>query len=455
MEKNQSHSSYPDSGDSSPRSREVDDTPSWAPPSSNYKVKFMCSYGGKIQPRPHDNHLAYIGGDTKIISLDRTINYSSFTAKLSSLSSSFSSPCLCFKYQLPDEDLDALISVTNDEDLEHMMLEYDRLFRASSPKPARLRIFLFNLSPTSFGSGDTAKSEGQWFVDALNSVPAPQPDSGNSDCLFGLEKGFPTDVPMTTTQLASDTAAAVAAPAQPQQQPPSIPEVVGSDKDFPTRLELEGRPGDSVMNHQIQDFQRFQISNDEQVVVSNARGEFYVPENVAPGVRSPVSVQAPMPISGNYVQERHVTNGSDQQKQQVYLIPMGNGMYQSQAMMRPVTGQMGPGPGYYGVERVVQEVYREQQHPAYNVIQQQQQQQGNKVGVYSREGMGVAEQQQQGYIQVGYDSSGRLVYFTPGPMSAMDARIATTGAVNQDVKVVAAAATTVTDTTKIAQAQAS
>ncbi|GKV27758.1 hypothetical protein SLEP1_g36893 [Rubroshorea leprosula] len=31
------------------------------------------------------------------------------------------------KYQLPNEDLDALISVTTDEDLENMMDEYDRL----------------------------------------------------------------------------------------------------------------------------------------------------------------------------------------------------------------------------------------------------------------------------------------------------------------------------------------
>ncbi|KAI9113756.1 hypothetical protein K1719_015007 [Acacia pycnantha] len=45
---------------------------------------------------------------------------------------------VCFKYQLPGEDLDALISVTNDEDLEHMMVEYDCLYRASA-KPARLR----------------------------------------------------------------------------------------------------------------------------------------------------------------------------------------------------------------------------------------------------------------------------------------------------------------------------
>ena len=113
---------------------------------------------------------------------------------------------VCLKYQLPGEDLDALISVTNDEDLEHMMLEYDRLCRPSN-KQARLRLFLFPLTPlasTSFGSNET-KSERQWFVDALNSVQI-QPLEGSSlqaaasetnpDFLFGLDKGLAPPPPV-------------------------------------------------------------------------------------------------------------------------------------------------------------------------------------------------------------------------------------------------------------------
>nr|GMD89218.1 PB1 domain-containing protein [Ipomoea batatas] len=154
---NYSYSSYPDSVNSSPRSREVDcENASWdEPPSSNYKVKFMCSYGGKIHPRPHDNQLSYVGGDTKILSVDRNIRFSSFMSKLSTLYEAD----VCFKYQLPGEDLDALISVTNDEDLELMMLEYDRLQRASN-KPARLRLFLFPFSsPADPGCALTLKSD--------------------------------------------------------------------------------------------------------------------------------------------------------------------------------------------------------------------------------------------------------------------------------------------------------
>jgi hypothetical protein len=183
---NYAYSSYPDSGDSSPLSREIEcENPSWDEPpqqasSLNYKVKFMCSYGGKIQPRPHDNQLAYVAGETKILAVDRTVKFPAIKSKLSSLIPDVDA--VCFKYQLPGEDLDALISVTNDEDLEHMMSEYDRLYRASA-KPARLRLFLFPLlnpndapdtAPVlaTFGSSQQQlpKSERQWLVDALNSV---------------------------------------------------------------------------------------------------------------------------------------------------------------------------------------------------------------------------------------------------------------------------------------------
>lgn len=198
---NYSYNSYPESGGSSPRSREIDfenPQPSEDQSTGNYKVKLMCSYGGKIHPRPHDNQLAYIGGETKILAVDRTIKFSALLAKLAAV-------CdvdVCFKYQLPGEDLDALISVTDDEDLDHMMNEYDRLNRASS-KPARLRLFLFPVtvqtpsitSVHSFGSTE-GRSERERLVDALNSGPVPSstppfPTHGNADFLFGSEKGVP------------------------------------------------------------------------------------------------------------------------------------------------------------------------------------------------------------------------------------------------------------------------
>ncbi|AET00079.1 octicosapeptide/phox/Bem1p (PB1) domain protein [Medicago truncatula] len=70
------------------------------------RVKLMITYGGKIQPRLtalHDHRrYSYIGGDNKIIIVDRNINFFDLMAKLST----FMFSDVCFKYQLLGEDFD-------------------------------------------------------------------------------------------------------------------------------------------------------------------------------------------------------------------------------------------------------------------------------------------------------------------------------------------------------------
>ncbi|KAL5162749.1 hypothetical protein HKD37_07G019797 [Glycine soja] len=162
-----SHSHYPpdldaDSVSSSPRSDHFHD----APP----RVRFMCSFGGKILPRPHDNQLRYVGGDTRIVAVPRSITFSALILKLSKLSGMSN---ITAKYQLPNEELDALISVTTDEDVENMMDEYDRVTHNQNPRSARLRLFLFpegeDSRANSIGSllNGSANRE-NWFLDALN-----------------------------------------------------------------------------------------------------------------------------------------------------------------------------------------------------------------------------------------------------------------------------------------------
>ena len=442
--------SYPDSHDSSPRSREIDpENGSWDETPSNYKVKFMCSYGGKIHPRPQDNQLAYVGGETKILSVDRNIKFPAFMSKISSICDGE----VCLKYQLPGEDLDALISVTNDEDLEHMMLEYDRLCRPSN-KQARLRLFLFplNLSAsTSFGSNET-KSERQWFVDALNSVqiqplegssPQAAASETNPDFLFGLDKGLAPPLPVKL---------------QDPTPPPTVPDVLPKDYSVRSDPGSEDRHvvGDPVVSpvdiqRQIQELQRMQIASQEQAMFqrksdeSNTRpypAEYYaqkIPEKL---------VQAPQPVPVTYWPERQMTTGGYQvaastgTEQSVYLIHTSAGVYQAPGL-RPMTGQLAQ--PYYGMPRVVSDVYREQQ--VYNAAPQHQQQ---KVGGYG-EGMGMMRPPasgvgvtEQGYTQVGYDSAGRQVYYT-APGGAVPSYQAVTTAdirqgavtVNQDGKVVA------------------
>ncbi|KAA0065072.1 hypothetical protein IC582_006343 [Cucumis melo] len=420
---NYSYSSYPDSRDSSPRSCE---NPSWDDPSTNlnpthhsYKVKFMCSYGGKIQPRAHDNQLTYTGGDTKILAVDRTITFSALSSRLSSLCCDVT---VCFKYQLPGEDLDALISVTNDEDLEHMMLEYDRLYRVS--KPARLRLFLFPLNPpvvpTILASQDP-KSDRQWFVDALNSVriqpledssspPVDPPGSAsNPDFLFGFDKGYhPTPVPGSNlTDLPTSNTAVKDVSA-------------GSDCGSEDR-HLVGEPAvsPSEFQKQILDLQRLQVTNERSSDETNSKtsaSDSHPPkiaEKIAP---PPAAVPLPVPLAvptAYFPDRQMISSGytvaasanAPATDQSIYLIPTAAGLFQAQTL-RPISGPVGHQP-YYGMP-----TYREAQ--VHSSVAQP------NVGVYTSEGIQMMQPKitvnEAGYTQVAYDhNTGRQVYFTTAP----------------------------------------
>ncbi|XWS73210.1 hypothetical protein CRYUN_Cryun02cG0107000 [Craigia yunnanensis] len=110
-------------------------------PSSNdetLRVKFLCSFLGSILPRPQDGKLRYVGGETRIVSLPRDISYEELMSKMRELYDG----AAVLKYQQPDEDLDALVSVVNDDNVTNMMEEYEKL--GSADGFTRLRIFLFS-----------------------------------------------------------------------------------------------------------------------------------------------------------------------------------------------------------------------------------------------------------------------------------------------------------------------
>ncbi|KAK6156705.1 hypothetical protein DH2020_010953 [Rehmannia glutinosa] len=447
MENYSYNSSYPESGDSSPRSREIEfeNPPPWEDsqgnqPPSNYKVKFMCSYGGKIHPRPNDNQLSYIGGETKILAVDRSIRFGSLFSKLVAMCDSEN---ISFKYQLPGEDLDALISVTNDDDLEHMMHEYERLYRAS-PKPARLRIFIFstqnhslNSSTRSFGS-DEVKSEKERFVEALNSAPImtaplqsaspvapqPQPPTGNADFLFGLEKAN----------------AMVAQPPSQQPMVGRVPEV--EDPVVVPGMDERFSGMDPIQKH-IQDLQRLRLEeqhgiyrrkSDDNLAGGFTGAEYYkVPEKI-----NPVAVQGGVPywtdrqqVPGGVYPTSTISN-----EQPVYMMPPPSSAYNA-PMMRQVTGA--PTQGYYTVQRMPPEVYRDQQQQMYNMIPQAAMPSmaaaPQKAAGYS-EGYGMVRQAttggvgmvtEAGYAQMAYDSGmGRQVIYTaPGGVMGAPAQVQT------------------------------
>lgn len=129
------------------------------------RVKFLCSFLGSIMPRPQDGKLRYVGGETRIVSVSRDISFEELMGKMRELYEGVA----VLKYQQPDEDLDALVSVVNDDDVVNMMEEYDKL--GSGDGFTRLRIFLFSQSEQDgsahFIDGDDPERR---YVDALNSL---------------------------------------------------------------------------------------------------------------------------------------------------------------------------------------------------------------------------------------------------------------------------------------------
>ncbi|KAE8714560.1 Detected protein of unknown function [Hibiscus syriacus] len=112
-------------------------------------------FGGRILPRPNDGKLRYVGGETRIISIMKNLTYEELARKTAAICNQPHT----IKYQLPGEDLDALISVCSDEDLQHMIEEYHELERNGSYQ--RLRLFLVSLneheSPGSFEGRNTPR----------------------------------------------------------------------------------------------------------------------------------------------------------------------------------------------------------------------------------------------------------------------------------------------------------
>ncbi|XP_030537800.1 uncharacterized protein LOC115746242 [Rhodamnia argentea] len=423
--------SCPESRDSSPRFREIDSDPnlSFDEPPSSAKVKLLCSYGGRIQPRPHDHHLVYAGGDTKLLSVDRSVRFSALVSKLSSLTGASE---FCLKYQLPGEDLDALVSVINDEDLEHMLLEHDRLCSAPA-KPARLRLFLFALNSRSLSSGSSdPKSERQWLGDALDSAQAVNFQAANPDYLFGFDNVF----------------SAVPPPVNLQDfvRVPVVADYGLEDR----RVAGEQVAPAAEIQQQIRALERAQISDQQQEAVTNVSGDVVNPgvgtgEYLAAPVKpeklattAPATVQVAPPVqipAATYLPERPVTGGgfplAVNGGQAAYYIPApGGGGYF--AAVQPVTGPIGQ--GFYGVQRQGPELYREQ--ALYSAVQPQQ----AKAGAYS-EGIQVVQQSvtmtETGFPQVVYYTAagGVVPAYQAAAAAATVNGMQSGGALTQDGKV--------------------
>ncbi|XVE63915.1 hypothetical protein DITRI_Ditri07aG0059400 [Diplodiscus trichospermus] len=106
---------------------------------SSEAIKFLCSYGGKILPRSSDGKLRYIGGLTRVLSIDRSISFTELMVKLVE----FCGYSVTLRCQLPNGDLDTLISIKSDDDLANVIEEYDEAALTSiSSAPSKIRTIL-------------------------------------------------------------------------------------------------------------------------------------------------------------------------------------------------------------------------------------------------------------------------------------------------------------------------
>ncbi|CDY72321.1 BnaAnng40670D [Brassica napus] len=90
---------------------------------SGSSLKFLCSYGGKILPRSTDGKLRYVGGHTRVLSVDPSISFEELTKKLFE----FCGYSVDLRCQLPNGDLETLISVKSDEELTNIVELHNRV----------------------------------------------------------------------------------------------------------------------------------------------------------------------------------------------------------------------------------------------------------------------------------------------------------------------------------------
>lgn len=116
------------------------------------KLKLVCSFNGALQPRPPSGDLRYVGGETRIVSVDRGgVSFSRLASKIADLCPSIPrSGGFSVKYRLlagagraGDGGGDApLVSVASDDDVRCMIEEHDKLEERG--KHARLWVFVFS-----------------------------------------------------------------------------------------------------------------------------------------------------------------------------------------------------------------------------------------------------------------------------------------------------------------------
>ncbi|KAK3146432.1 hypothetical protein QOZ80_3BG0266050 [Eleusine coracana subsp. coracana] len=101
------------------------------------RMKLTCSHGGRLVSSVPDASPRYVGGVTRVLAVPRSASFHDLAARLSSEMAG-GAEVRALKHRLADDEA-IIVTVTCDEELAHMVHEYDRL-RAKRPHAA-FRVF--------------------------------------------------------------------------------------------------------------------------------------------------------------------------------------------------------------------------------------------------------------------------------------------------------------------------
>ncbi|KAF8412679.1 hypothetical protein HHK36_000647 [Tetracentron sinense] len=294
---------------------------SGASDSTSAKMKFLCSVGGKIVPRPSDGKLRYVGGETRIIRINKDISWQELMRKTSTIYNQTHT----IRYQLPGEDLDALVSVSCDEDLQNMMEECHVQEEKEGSK--KLRMFLFStsdLDETNFGLGSMEGDSEIQYVGAVNGMDL---GSRKNSCTPGLantlannlDELLSLNVDSEAGRVAAELGRASTAPMTDNVVPSSTiqssqPVLPSSSSAYETLSqsyqaqmmhhgETELYPFSAV--HPLESFHNVDTSTAILPSVQSQYGHNSQPSNYAPVGKSSV----PMPLQGLLKQPGGLTEG--------------------------------------------------------------------------------------------------------------------------------------------------
>ncbi|GJM96248.1 hypothetical protein PR202_ga13067 [Eleusine coracana subsp. coracana] len=103
------------------------------------RMKLTCSHGGRLVHCGPDAAPHYVGGVTRVLAVPRSASFHGLAARLSSEMAG-GAEVRALRHRLADDE-EIIVSVTCDEELAHMVHEYDRL-HAKRPHAA-FRVFFF------------------------------------------------------------------------------------------------------------------------------------------------------------------------------------------------------------------------------------------------------------------------------------------------------------------------